>query len=233
MTAPVRLSVIIPCLDEAAEIAATLEALRPLRGRGAEVIVVDGGSSDNTVAVAHSRADLVTTAERGRARQMNAGAAAARGDVLLFLHADSYVPDRADQLILDSLSANQRDWGRFDVSIRGDHPFFGAIAATMNARSRWTGIATGDQGIFVTRKAFEQLGGFPDIALMEDVALTTALKRLSAPVCLHQRVSTSGRRWQKHGLLRTILLMWRLRLAYWLGADPNVLASRYVPHKQS
>ncbi|MDB5922930.1 MAG: glycosyl transferase [Betaproteobacteria bacterium] len=233
MTAPVRLSVIIPCLDEAAEIAATLEALRPMRGRGAEVIVVDGGSSDNTVAVAHSHADLVTIAERGRARQMNAGAAAARGDVLFFLHADSQVPERADQLILDSLSANHRNWGRFDVSIRGDHPLFGAIAATMNARSRWTGIATGDQGLFVTRKMFEQLGGFPDIALMEDVALTTALKRLSAPVCLHQRVSTSGRRWQKHGLLRTILLMWRLRLAYWLGADPNVLASRYVAHKQS
>jgi rSAM/selenodomain-associated transferase 2 len=204
-----------------------------MRGRGAEVIVVDGGSSDNTVAVAHTHADLVTTAERGRARQMNAGAAMARGDVLFFVHADSHVPERADQLVLDSLSANHRDWGRFDVAIRGSHPLFGAIAATMNARSRWTGIATGDQGIFVTRKAFEQLGGFPDIALMEDVALATALKRLSAPVCLHERVSTSGRRWLRHGLVRTIFLMWRLRLAYWLGADPNALASYYVSHKQS
>jgi rSAM/selenodomain-associated transferase 2 len=232
MTAPVRLSVIIPCVDEAAEIEATLVALRPMRGRGAEVIVVDGGSSDNTVAVAHTHADLVTTAERGRARQMNAGAAKARGDVLFFVHADSHVPERADQLVLDSLSAQHRDWGRFDVAIRGDHALFGAIAATMNARSRWTGIATGDQGIFVTRKAFEQLGGFPDIALMEDVALTTALKRLSAPVCLHERVSTSGRRWLSHGPVRTIFLMWRLRLAYWLGADPNALASYYVSHKQ-
>jgi rSAM/selenodomain-associated transferase 2 len=232
MTAPHPLSIIIPCLDEAAEIAATLEALSPMRRRGVEVIVVDGGSSDDTIALAASRADLVLLAPRGRARQMNAGAVRARGEVLLFLHADSSLPERAEDLILEALAA-RGSWGRFDVAIRGEGPLFKLIACFMNLRSRCTGIATGDQALFVTRQLFEQVGGFPDLPLMEDVALTTKLKRRCRPRCLRQRVSTSGRRWQRHGVVRTIVLMWQLRLAYWLGADPHKLASLYVPHKRS
>lgn len=225
------LSIIVPCLNEAEGIAGALQALAPLRERGAEVIVVDGGSTDGTAAAAHPHADLVVTAPRGRALQMNAGAARARGTVLVFLHADTRLPDDADVLVREGLAATGRDWGRFDVAIRGRNPLLRVIAAAMNARSRLTGIATGDQAIFVTRALFERAGGYPAIALMEDVALSSALKRRGAPLCLAARVSTSGRRWEKHGVVRTVLVMWRLRLAYALGADPDELALRYAPHR--
>jgi rSAM/selenodomain-associated transferase 2 len=225
------LSFIIQCLNEAAEIGTTLVALEPLRKRGAEVIVVDGGSTDATVTLARTHTDRVVHASRGRARQMNAGAAHARGEVLVFVHADTILPEHADELIRNALHTSGRRWGRFDVTIRGGHPLFCLIAASMNLRSRYTCIATGDQAMFVTRELFDAAKGFPEIALMEDVALSTALKRIGPPVCLRERVSTSGRRWQKHGLVRTVLLMWRLRLAYWCGADPNALAERSVRHE--
>ena len=221
------LSIIIPCLDEAEGIAATLVALAPLRARGAEVIVVDGGSRDDTVARATLLADLVIAAPRGRARQMNAGAMRARGEILLFLHADSLPPDAADLLIVDGLKRSRRGWGRFDVAIAGRHPLLRVVERLMNLRSRLTGIATGDHAIFVTRSLFTAAGDYPDIALMEDVALSKRLKRFGPPLCLNHRITTSGRRWEKHGVLRTIILMWRLRLAYWLGADPAKLAVRY------
>ena len=225
------LSIVVPCLDEAEGIAAALDALAPLRARGAEVIVADGGSSDGTRERAASRADLVLESMRGRARQMNAGAARSRGEVLLFLHADTRLPPDADRLIADALARTEAQWGRFDVSIGGRHPLLRVIAAAMNLRSRWSGIATGDQAIFVKRAAFDAAGGYPEIALMEDVALSAALRRQSRPACLRQRVATSGRRWEKHGVMRTVLLMWRLRLAYRLGADPDALALRYAAHK--
>jgi rSAM/selenodomain-associated transferase 2 len=221
------LSIIIPCLDEAEGIAATLAALAPLRARGVEVIVVDGGSRDDTVARATPLADLVIAAPRGRARQMNAGAMRARGEILLFLHADSLLPDAADLLIVDGLKRLRRGWGRFDVAIAGRHPLLRVVERLMNLRSRLTGIATGDQAIFVTRSLFTAAGDYPDIALMEDVALSKRLKRFGPPLCLNHRLTTSGRRWEKRGVLRTIVLMWRLRLAYWLGADPAKLALRY------
>ena len=221
------LSIIIPCLNEAEVIAATLQALAPLRARGAEVIVVDGGSTDDTAARARPGADLVLSAPRGRALQMNAGAARAGGTILLFLHADSVPPRETDTLIVDGLNRTRRNWGRFDVRIAGSHPLLRVVERAMNLRSRWTGIATGDQGIFVTRSLYTAAGGYPEIPLMEDVALAKRLKRFGAPLCLKHRITTSARRWEKHGVLRTILLMWRLRFAYWLGADPKRLAMRY------
>jgi len=223
----VKLSIVIPVLDEAANIVAALNALAPLRVRGAEVIVVDGGSRDDTVALARPLADLVITAPRGRAIQMNAGSSIARGDILLFLHADTRLPADADRLILDGLALSGRAWGRFDVAINGMHLLFPVIAWFMNTRSRLTGIATGDQAMFVTRQAFDAAGGFPQIALMEDITLARKLKRISRPLCLHARVTTSGRRWETRGVVRTILLMWRLRLAYFLGAKPEDLRRRY------
>ncbi len=221
------LSIIMPCLNEAAGIVAALERLQPLRRRGVEVIVVDGGSSDGSVALAAAFADQVLSAPRGRAFQMNAGAAVARGPVLLFLHADCTLPADGDRLILDGLQAGGRHWGRFDVRLAGAHPLLGLIAFMMNWRSRLTGIATGDQGLFVARKLFAEVGGFPAIALMEDIALSGILKSRSAPLCLTARITASGRRWDERGALRTMLLMWRLRLAYFLGADPADLALRY------
>jgi len=219
------LSIVVPVLNEAAEIETTLQALAPLRTRGCEVIVVDGGSADDTLALAKSLADRTIAAPRGRASQMNAGGATAKGDVLLFLHADTRLPENADALVIDALSRSRRAWGRFDVRFtKGALPL---IAWTMNVRSRLTGIATGDQAMFVTRKAFESVGGFPEIALMEDIALSARLKRISRSACVSARVTTSPRRWQKHGTIRTILLMWRLRFAYFFGAPPEALARAY------
>jgi len=221
------LSIIVPCLNEAEGICDTLAALAPLRGRGAEVIVVDGGSSDGTPTRAAPHADCVISAPRGRASQMNAGAGQARNEILLFLHADTLLPESADALIVEGLKRSRRGWGRFDVAISGSHPLLRVVAWLMNVRSRLTGIATGDQAIFTTRSLFTAAGGYPAIALMEDIALCKQLKRFGPPLCLRHRLTASGRRWEKRGVVRTILLMWRLRLAYWLGADPGKLAVRY------
>ncbi len=221
------LSVIIPVLDEESGIADALAALAPLRARGAEVIVVDGGSRDRTIELARLQSDHVILAARGRAMQMNAGAAAARGDVLMFLHCDTRLPDDADRLIVCGLARHRRSWGRFDICIAGRRKLLALVAWTMNLRSRLTGIATGDQAMFVTREAFFATGGFAEITLMEDVDISRRLKPLSRPLCLHACAITSGRRWEKHGVLRTILLMWRLRLAFFFGADPDRLAQAY------
>lgn len=220
-----RLSIIMPVLNEAAGIAAALDRLAPLRARGAQVIVADGGSTDGTVGLALPRADIVIPAPRGRAIQMNAGALEANGEALLFLHADTALPDGAIEMISGALATHK--WGRFDVAIEGASPLFPIVGAMMNMRSRLTGVATGDQAVFMNRETFERIGGFPDIPLMEDIAASTALKQLGAPACLRAKVKTSGRRWEKHGVLCTIALMWRLRLAYWLGADPRALARHY------
>jgi rSAM/selenodomain-associated transferase 2 len=222
----VRLSIIVPVLDEAPGIATTLSALQPLRARGHEVIVVDGGSIDATVELARPLADRVSASPRGRAAQMNAGAAIAGGDAFVFLHADTRLPGDADGLIDDALTAHR--WGRFDVRIDSTHRMLAVVGATMNLRSRLTGIATGDQAMFATRAAFGEAGGFPAIALMEDVALSSRLRRLGPPACLTEKVVTSARRWERNGIFGTILMMWRLRLAYALGADPQRLARIYA-----
>lgn len=219
------LSIVMPVLNEAAGIEATLRALAPLRSRGVEVIVSDGGSRDATVALARPLADRVMAAPAGRARQMNAGAAVARADVLLFLHADTQLPKGADHLVRRALVAAA--WGRFDVRISGRPFMLRVVAALMNLRSRSTGIATGDQAIFVTRVAFEHVGGFPDQPLMEDVEISRRLRAIGRPACLSERVTTSGRRWEARGVWRTIFLMWRLRWRYWRGAPAQVLAEAY------
>jgi rSAM/selenodomain-associated transferase 2 len=218
-----RISIVVPALNEAQGIEACLAALAPLRARGHEVIVADGGSADGTARLAAPLADRVIRAPRGRAAQMNAGAAAAAGEALLFLHADSFLPPEADALVLEALETHA--WGRFDVAIDSDDPRLAVIAYFMNRRSRLTGLATGDQAIFVRRADF---AGFPAIALMEDVAFSRAMKRVSPPACLAARVRTSARRWESKGVARTVLLMWRLRFAYWRGADPDELARRYA-----
>ena len=226
MEAGLKISIIVPALNEADGIAAVLAGLAPLRNRGHEVIVVDGGSSDNTRELART-ADRVISAPRGRASQMNAGAALARGEVLLFLHADTRLPENADERILQGLAASGRAWGRFDVRIEGESRLLPVIAFFMNRRSRATGIATGDQAIFVRREAFDRVGRFPPLELMEDIALSRSLKRFSRPLCLADKAVTSGRRWERGGVLRTVLLMGWLRLAFFLGAAPASLARFY------
>jgi len=221
-----RLSIIVPVLNEADSIGPALAALAPLRSRGHEVIVVDGGSDDGTAALAEPACDRLLATSRGRALQMNTGAAAAAGEVLLFLHADTRLPERADELVLVALA--QRSWGRFDVRIASRQRLLALVACAMNLRSRLTGIATGDQAIFVRRDAFP---GFPEIPLMEDIALSRTLRRRGRPACLSARVVTSARRWEAHGVLRTILLMWRLRLLYALGATPQRLARDYADQR--
>jgi len=222
-----KLSIIIPVLDEGEGIAATLDALADLRALGTEVIVVDGGSRDATIQRARLRADRVISAPRGRALQMNAGAERAFGNVLLFLHADTRLPSDVDHVVLNGLERSGRAWGRFDIKIDGQSPLLFVVSWFMGMRSRLTGIATGDQAMFVRREAFQAVGGFPAIALMEDIALCKRLKRVSRPLCLRQCVTTSGRRWERNGVLNTMVLMWRLRLAYFFGADPKRLAQQY------
>lgn len=221
-----KLSIIMPVLNEAAEIEAALAALLVYRQRGVEVIVADGGSNDGTPELARGLADRVVTGATGRAMQMNAGAAAARGGVLMFLHVDTRLPENADATVLDTLVRSGRTWGRFDVRIDGGG-LFGLISSMMNWRSRLTGIATGDQAMFVSRAAFAAAGGFPAIALMEDVALSARLKRIGQPLALRSRVTPSPRRFRQHGVLRLLLLMWLLRLRFFLGADPAKLARAY------
>ncbi len=228
------LVIVVPVLDEAATLASRLAALAPLRARGARVVVVDGGSRDGSAELARAHADHVLGAPRGRAAQMNAGAAAAgaaRDDVLLFLHADTHLPPDADRLI-ESALAGRRCWGRFDVRIDAGRWPFRVIETLMNLRSRLTGIATGDQAMFMRARVFDTVGGFPEIALMEDIALSRRLRRIGPPVCLRVSVTTSARRWQRFGLWRTVWLMWRLRAAYFFGADPERLARAYgrPPH---
>ena len=223
-----KLSVIIPTLDEAWCIVATLESLHAWRCRGHEVIVADGGSRDATTALARGLADRIVCSPAGRAEQMNAGAGAATGEGFVFLHADSRLPEDADRILLERLAATHSAWGRFDVQIAGAHPLLRLVERMMNWRSRLTHICTGDQCIFVRREAFEAVGGYPRQALMEDIALSVRLRRLSAPLCLRERCLTSARRWESEGVLRTVALMWWLRLQYACGAAPARLARAYA-----
>jgi rSAM/selenodomain-associated transferase 2 len=219
-------SVIMPVLNETGEIAAALTTLAEWRAAGCEVIVCDGGSRDDTLALARAGADRVVVTGAGRARQMNAGAAEATGEVLLFLHADCRLPAEGLRAIRQAITRGAT-WGRFDVTLSGRHPLFRLIESLMNWRSRLTGIATGDQALFVRRDVFVVIGGFAEIELMEDIELSKRLRRRAWPACQSVRVYSSSRRWEAGGILRTVWLMWRLRFAYWLGADPRRLAKWY------
>ena len=222
-----RLSIIIPALNEADNIQPTLDRLQPLRSRGHEVILVDGGSSDDTVNLARPQVDRILSSEPGRARQMNVGASQAKGEILWFLHADTLIPELADQIIDAAINNRLLAWGRFDVRLSGRDVRFRLIEWMMNRRSRLSGIATGDQGIFVTRSLFEKINGFTEQPLMEDIEISRRLMRHARPRCIKQKLITSSRRWEARGIWRTVLLMWRLRLRYALGGDPHELARLY------
>jgi rSAM/selenodomain-associated transferase 2 len=226
-----RISIIIPALNEAQVLTPSLTRLQGLRQSGHEVLLVDGGSSDATVSLAAPLVDTIAHAPQGRARQMNAGARLARGDMLIFLHADTCLPEGVEQILRAAKAAAAKAqrpvWGRFDVRLSGRHWLLRVVETLMNMRSRWTGIATGDQAIFVERILFEDARGFPDIPLMEDIALSKTLRAIAPPLCLRARVVTSSRRWETQGIVRTILLMWGMRLAYALGVDPLDLVRIY------
>jgi rSAM/selenodomain-associated transferase 2 len=224
-----QLAIVVPVLNEAANIPALCAQLQRI-APSAEVVLVDGGSTDDTVRLARAEGMQVVLASRGRARQMNAGANATQAPHLLFLHADTQLPELALALVQDALqqrALQQHAWGRFDVRIQGQAKMLRVVAFLMNWRSRLTGIATGDQAMFMTRQAYDKVQGFRDQPLMEDIEMSSALKRISPPMCLRQQVLTSGRRWEQRGVWRTVVLMWRLRLAYWLGTPAEVLARAY------
>jgi rSAM/selenodomain-associated transferase 2 len=227
------ISIIIPVLNEVAFITDTLLSLKPMRAAGHELIVVDGGSTDASVRLSQPLADQVIRGPRGRSRQMNEGGKSAHGEIFLFLHADTFLPNGADRMINQGINGKKKVWGRFDVKLAGKHPLLRIVELLMNLRSRLSGIATGDQGIFVRREIFEMVGGFPDIDLMEDIALSKILKKYDRPLCFWQRVLTSSRRWEKKGVLRTVLLMWFLRSAYFYKVDPKRLVKLYDPLGQS
>jgi len=227
MLLEMRVSIIIPVLNEAENIKASLQALQNYRKQGHEIIVVDGNSQDDTVELANGLHDKLITSGPGRARQMNAGAEQARGNILLFLHADTTLPDQAISHITAAILKTNKAWGRFDVSLSGRRLLLRLVAGMMNLRSRLTGIATGDQGMFIKREIFHRLNGFPDIPLMEDITLSQRLLLESRPICLPDKVITSSRRWEQNGIIRTIVLMWYLRLAYFFGKQPEALMRMY------
>jgi rSAM/selenodomain-associated transferase 2 len=222
----VLLSVVIPVRNEVQALPCLLDDLAVLRAAGAELIVVDGGSSDGTCEQALGRVDRLLRTAPGRALQMNAGAAVAQGEYLWFVHADTRVSAEALHSLLKVLDERPL-WGRFDVRLSGPGPALSVIGGMISLRSRLTGIASGDQGIFVARERFEALGGYAPIPLMEDLHLCRRLKALARPRCLRPALLTSSRRWEQHGIWRTVLLMWALRLAYYCGASPEKLARQY------
>ena len=221
------ISVIIPTLHEEKALPGTLARLR--HPAFSEVLVVDGGSRDKTVADIALANPLtrVLNAPTGRARQMNAGAAVAKGEILLFLHADTLLPTMAADVIINTMADTRIVGGRFDARLVPDRGLLWLVGRMMSWRSRLTGVATGDQAIFVRRKVFEDLGGFPDIPIMEDIAFSRRLKQAGLVAALHSCVMTSGRRWERHGTINTILLMWWLRLLFFLGVSPNRLKRLY------
>lgn len=226
--ADIRVSIIVPVLNEAAGIETLLSTLQQWRRAGHEVLVVDGGSIDNTVERASVLADCVLSTLPGRARQMNAGAANASHDVLLFLHSDTLLPRDGLEQIKSAVISGAR-WGHFGLRLSGRGVSLRVIEKATNLRTAWTSVVTGDMALFVKRDLFATVAGFADLPLMEDVAISKRLRRLARRQRLSAHVVSSSRRWEEKGVLRTVLLMWRLRLAYFLGVDPQRLARVYYP----
>lgn len=225
-----HISIIIPVINEASSIVAFLKSLQHYRENGHEIILVDGGSSDNTVNLIDQYVDHSLVCTLGRATQMNLGARHAKNNCLLFLHSDTYLPDSADTLILNSLS-NQNHWGRFNIKLTGQHFIFRIIESMINLRSKYTGVATGDQAIFINKNIFDKIKGYPDIKLMEDIALSKRLRKQYSCAYLTEKVTTSSRRWEKNGIFRTILLMWILRFLFFIGTKPDYLFKIYYEYK--
>lgn len=228
-----KISFILPVLNEASIIAARLQRLQVYRQHGHEIVVVDGGSDDNTPELAESLADTVESTATGRSRQMNRGAELASGDLLLFLHIDTMLPDSVDRLLDARVRAGERQWGWFDVRLSNLKISYRIIARAMNLRARITSVCTGDQAMFVTSELFQRVGGFPKLPLMEDVAMSKLLRRQTRPVCIDNFAITSSRRWENHGVLKTIVFMWQLRLLYFLGVSPKRLVKRYYRSGQN
>lgn len=226
-----KVSVIIPVLNEAQNLLHMCSHLQAIKRQGHEVIIVDGGSVDNTLVVAHDITNLVIISKAGRALQMNSGADIASGKVLLFLHADTILPDNAMRLITalyTNKGTHKQDcWGRFDVRLSSTRSVFRLIEKLMNLRSCLTSIVTGDQAIFIEKELFERVGAFPEIALMEDIEISKRLKKISRPVCVKDKVITSSRRWENRGVVATVMLMWKLRLYYFFGVPPEKLTKLY------
>ena len=222
----IKISIIVPVLNEEINLPNILSSLQSFRSKGHEVVIVDGDSSDNSLLLAQEGADIVIVSKAGRALQMNSGAAVATGDIFLFLHCDTFLPDNALKLVASNYQ-KENYWGRFDVQLSSNKFVFRLIEQLMNLRSRLTSIATGDQAIFIDRKLFNHIGGFPEIALMEDITISGLLKKQSSPVCLKHKVISSSRRWENKGVVATVLLMWKLRLFYFFGVSPDKLSRKY------
>jgi rSAM/selenodomain-associated transferase 2 len=222
-----KISVIIPVYNEKGRLPVLLEKLAPVIDNGHEIIVVDGGSTDGTCENLSDSAASMVHSDKGRSRQMNAGAHQACGDIFWFLHVDSDFPVPVDAYIQTLVKLGEMQWGRFDVSLSGSRMIFRIIETMMNLRSRLTGISTGDQGLFVHNSLFNDIGGFADIAIMEDIEICKRLKKKSRPINATIRLQSSSRRWQKHGVLSTILLMWKMRILFFIGVDTAKLARLY------
>ena len=242
MTAMATVSIIIPVLNEADNLPLLFDNINKLNPNPQQVILVDGGSNDDSIGIIRSFINelmldndrkidwQMTESKAGRALQMNTGAALATGEVLLFLHADTQLPLHA----IDSVSEAMKraEWGRFDVQIASRQPTLRLVSQMINWRSRLSGIATGDQAIFISQSLFERIGSYPNQALMEDIELCKQLKGkqlkgMAKPACLKSKVITSARRWQQHGTWRTIILMWHLRFDYWRGVSADNIKARY------
>lgn len=222
-----QLSIIIPTYNESQSIENTLISLMHLIEAGHEVIIVDGGSEDDTVSICKKYTGNVLLASKGRANQMNCGAQKASKDILVFLHADTILPDNAAYQIINALSLSNSKWGHFKVKLNGENRLLRIIEFLMNTRSCFTGIVTGDQTMFIRRTLFEIIHGYKNIPLMEDVEISKSLKKYSMPICMKSSVISSSRRWETKGYLRTIFLMWKLRLLYFLGVSAKKLVKLY------
>jgi len=232
----VKVSIIIPVLNEERNLPRMREHLYAIQQQGHEVIIIDGGSRDHTLMLAYEITNTVIVSKPGRALQMNSGAAVASGELLLFLHADTFLPENAMQILSESFpkdrslgdqSQKKNYWGRFNVRLSSDRLVFRLIETLMNWRSCVTSIATGDQAIFIDKNLFERVACFSEIALMEDIEMSRRLKKIAKPVCIKSQVITSSRRWEEHGVVKTVLLMWKLRLYYFFGVSPEKLQQLY------